>query len=343
MDVHASSSTLAIVGPTGKRIRDFVLETNGKALVEAVTLVPGCRHLCLEEGTHSDWLYEILSPHVRRVVVLGQNQKRRGSKSDKLDAYDLAERLRVGNIDKSVFKPAGQFAELRALVRTYDKVVQDHTRAQNRLKALFRSRGIATPGRAVYRPEQRADWLAQLPGAMRTSARWLLTECDALGALHVQACRELSQHARQHAEVKLVQTVPGMGIVRSAQVVAVVVSPRRFRTKRQFWSYCGLGIVMRASAQWQRQDEQWVRRDVAQCRGLNNQCNRMLKSVFKSAAQTVLGCRSLDSAPLRAHYERLQAQGTKPNLAKLTIARKLAAIVLAAFKHQQAYDRKRLS
>ena len=176
MDVHASSSTLAIVGPTGKRIRDFVLETNGKALVEAVTLVPGCRHLCLEEGTHSDWLYEILSPHVRRVVVLGQNQKRRGPKSDKLDAYDLAERLRVGNIDKSVFKPAGQFAELRALVRTYDKVVQDHTRAQNRLKALFRSRGIATPGRAVYRPEQRADWLAQLPGAMRTSARWLLTE-----------------------------------------------------------------------------------------------------------------------------------------------------------------------
>ena len=50
MDVHASSSTLAIVGPTGKRIRDFALETNGKALVEAVTLVPGCRHLCLEEG-----------------------------------------------------------------------------------------------------------------------------------------------------------------------------------------------------------------------------------------------------------------------------------------------------
>jgi len=30
MDVHASSCTLAIVGPTGKRIRDYVLETNGK-------------------------------------------------------------------------------------------------------------------------------------------------------------------------------------------------------------------------------------------------------------------------------------------------------------------------
>jgi hypothetical protein len=37
-----------------------------------------------------------------------------------------------------------------------------------------------------------------------------------------------------------------MGPIRVAQLVSIVVTPHRFRTKRQFWSYCGLSIVMRS-------------------------------------------------------------------------------------------------
>jgi hypothetical protein len=40
------------------------VETSGAALVDALRSVPGQRRLCLEEGTQSQWLYEILSPHV---------------------------------------------------------------------------------------------------------------------------------------------------------------------------------------------------------------------------------------------------------------------------------------
>ncbi len=311
-DVHKSSCTLAIVGPTGKRLRGFVVETHGRALRESIVQVPGKRHLCIEEGTHSEWLYELLSPHVYRMVVLGLKRRQRGPKSDKQDAYDLAERLRVNDLDMVVFKPGGRYAELRTLVRTYDKVVQDHTRVQNRLKALFRSRGIATPGTAVYKQAERAQWQAQLPGSMQTGARLLMSEADMLAELRQQALEELTEHASQHAAIKLLQAMPGMGVVRSAQVVAVVVSPHRFRTKRQFWSYCGLGIVMRATAQWAQRDGQWERRQVALCRGLNRQCNRMLKSVFKGAAQSALCGSRDDSAPLRAHYHRLLQAGTKP-------------------------------
>ena len=64
LDAHAASCTLAIVSQTGKRLRDFPVETNGAALVEAIRAVPGHRHLILEEGTHSAWLYETLERHV---------------------------------------------------------------------------------------------------------------------------------------------------------------------------------------------------------------------------------------------------------------------------------------
>jgi hypothetical protein len=51
-------------------------------------------------------------------VVAGITQSR-GPKSDKRDAYGLAEKLRVGNLDKYVFKAPRQFTQLREFSRTH--------------------------------------------------------------------------------------------------------------------------------------------------------------------------------------------------------------------------------
>ncbi len=44
---------------------------------------------------------------------------------------------------------------------------------------------------------------------------------------------------------------------------------------------------------------------------------------------------------LGAYHRRLQA-GIKPNLAKLTLARRIAAIVLSMWKHEEVFDPARL-
>ena len=78
----------------------------------------------------SAWLYETLSPHVDETVVAGVTESR-GPKSDKRDAYGLAEKLRVvGNLDKQVFKAPRQFSQLRELSRAHVTVVGDVVRAQ---------------------------------------------------------------------------------------------------------------------------------------------------------------------------------------------------------------------
>ncbi len=74
MDVHAASCTLAVISDTGRRLRDFPVETNGQALVEAVRMIPGRKHLVFEEGLQSAWLYETLSPHVAEIVVPGSRR-----------------------------------------------------------------------------------------------------------------------------------------------------------------------------------------------------------------------------------------------------------------------------
>ena len=69
LDVHAASCTLAVISQAGKRLKDFPVETNGQALVEAIRMIPGRKHLALEEGLQSAWLYETLSRHVDEIVV----------------------------------------------------------------------------------------------------------------------------------------------------------------------------------------------------------------------------------------------------------------------------------
>src|SRR6516165_3419856 len=94
LDVHAASTTFAVIDASGKKLSSHVVETNGQALVEQLKTIPGKRHVGLEEGTQSAWIYEILSPHAEEVIV-AMIPESRGQKSDESDAFRLAEQLRT--------------------------------------------------------------------------------------------------------------------------------------------------------------------------------------------------------------------------------------------------------
>jgi transposase len=337
LDVHQASCTLAVVGTSGKRLGSHVVETNGQALVELVRAIPKPRLLCMEEGTQSAWLYELLLPHVDELVVAGVSESR-GAKSDLRDAFALAEALRLGTIKIRVFKAPAQFARLRELSHTYTMISRDVVRTQMRIKALFRARGLSTSTSNVYSKKSRELWLSKLTASSLTAGELLFAEFDALRELKKQAQQQLVSESHQHSITQILETCPGLGEIRVAQMVPVVVAPGRFRTARQFWSYSGLGIVMRSSSDWvlDKKQDRWVRADTLKTRGLNPRHNSTLKGIFKGAATTVIT--KLTTDPLHEHYERMLKQGTKPNLAKLTIARKIAAMALSMWKAREVYD-----
>ena len=98
---------------------------------------------------------------------------------------------------------------------------------------------------------------------------------------------------------------------------------------------------MRSSSDWvQTRGGEWVRTNLQKTRGLNRNYNRVLKQVFKGAATTVIGHRRPEE--LYRHYQQLLDGGTKPNLAKLTIARQIASIVLSMWRSQERYDPRKL-
>jgi transposase len=219
----------------------------------------------------------------------------------------------------------------------YGLILSDVVRLKNRLRALYRSRGLHGGGQEIFRLKARAEWEARLPSALAPVVKQLGRQLDTLEELRAEAEQRLLDEGARHSEVRRLATAPAIGPIRAAQIVATIVTPHRFRTKRQLWSYCGLGIVTSSSADYVRgPDGKLVKMRTALTRGLNHNRNPLLKLVFKGAAHQI--CTLMPAHPLHQHFQRIVAAGTKPNLAKLTIARRLSATVLAMWKHKEDYD-----
>src|SRR2546425_681328 len=153
------------------------------------------------------------------------------------------------------------------------------------------------------------------------------------------AKRELVLESRKHAAAKLLRTVPLLGAIRAALLIGRVQTPHRFRSKRQFWAYCGLALETRSSADYRFEDGQLVRaKKPVFIRGLNRNHNHDLKNLFKSAATTA----SALHGPFREFYEGLLAKGMQPAMARLTLARKIAAITLSVWKKGESFDAEHL-
>jgi len=141
--------------------------------------------------------------------------------------------------------------------------------------------------------------------------------------------------AKKHKAWKLLRLIPGIGPIRAALVMALMQTPHRFRTKRNLWTYSGLALETHDSAQYRVTEGQLERsKKPATVRGLNKDHNHDLKDIFKGAAMRA----STAAGPMRDFYEALLAKGRKPTMARLTLARKIAAITLIVWKKEVRFD-----
>ena len=340
LDVHKATIVASLRDGSGRVVMRAIVATEAKQIVGLVKSAGPRVHVVFEEGTQAQWLHDLLVDHAERVVVCNvRGDSETENKSDRIDADELSERLRVGRL-KSVYHGAPEVLTLKELVRSYSSLVSDTTRVMLRLKAIFRARAIATPGVSVYRASKRKEWLAKLEGGARVRATALLSQLDLLLELRPKAKTAMIAAARRLAGWKILRSIPFLGPVRVAQILAIMRTPYRFRTKRNLWPYAGLAVVTRSSADQEFKDGKLQRRKRAPLtRGLNRNHNPTLKSVFKGAATSAIA----KPGPLREHYEATLARGVKEELAKVTLARKIAAVVLRLWKRGELWDPKKLT
>lgn len=337
MDVHKASVSVAVRNAEGKIIAESTVETKASTLLSLIRGLEGPIHLTFEEGTQSRWLFDLLSPHVAECVVCDPRKNKllkEGNKSDRIDVRKLSELLYSGSL-RAVYHGDHGTRALKEMVHGYEAMVGDKTRVMNRLKAIYRGRGIECEGERCYGEKGREEWLSKLSERgvkQRTEA--LYHQLDSLDALVHEGRKELLVESRKHMATKILKGICGIGQVWAAMIVATVDTPHRFRTKRQFWTYCGLAVVTRTSSDYVfKKGELQKRKKPPETRGLNRNHNHRLKNVFKSAAAT-----ASQKGPFKPFYDRLIARGLSPELAKVTLARKISAIALALWKKGEEFD-----
>jgi transposase len=338
LDVHQASISVAVLDESGKLVMQSVIATRAAAILEFLNGLRGTLQVTFEEGTYSAWLYDLLVRRVSQVVVCNPRKNallKKGNKSDRIDALKLAELLRGGMLSP-VYHGENSTRTLQELARSYRTLTVDTTRVMSRLKAIYRSQSIPYGGKKLYTRRHRQEWLKQLkqPGLLRRAER-LYEELDMLQQLRRQAKQELMVESQKHPVCERLRTIPYLGPIRAAVLAARVQTPHRFRSKRQFWAYCGLGLETRSSADYQQIAGQLKRsRKKVLIRGLNVDHNHDLKNIFKGAAMSA----SIFSGPLQEFYQERINAGIQPEMARLTLARKIAAIALTIWKKGDSFD-----
>src|ERR1700686_3338274 len=339
MDVPQISTSIAVIDAAGKLLMECIIETKAATVLEFVQGIRGSLWVTFEEGTSAAWLYDLLKPHVTKVIVCDPRKNallNAGNKNDRVDARKLSDLLRAGLVTP-VYHGESGVRTLRELGRSYLTINKDLTRVMNRLKALYRSWAIPCAGEKVYSPRHRNAWLEKLsePG-VRRRAQQLYQQLDALVQIRREARRELLTESQKHPATQLLRQVPRLGPIRVALLIALLQTPHRFRTKRQLWAYCGLALRTRSSGEYRYTGGQLQHaRKPPALRGLNVNHNHDLKNLFKSAA-TQAGTSKDD--PLGQFYQNLLAKGMQPPMARLTLARKIAAIALKIWKKGERFD-----
>jgi transposase len=287
-------------------------------------------------------LHDLLLPHVAKVLVCDPRKNallKAGNKNDRIDARKLADLLRTGLLSP-VYHGENGIRTLKELARSYLAVTRDLTRVMSRLKALYRSWAIPYAGKQVYAPRYRSEWLAKITEAgVRRRAELHYQQFDALDTLRQQARHDLLVESRKHNAIKLLRQIPSIGPIRAALLIALIQTPHRFRTKRQLWAYSGLALKTYTSGEYRFVEGQLKRsKKFLAIRGLNLNHNYDLKNIFKGAATRA----AVVTGPFQEFYAALVARGMKPPMARLTLARKIAAITLLVWKKGARFDAEHL-
>src|SRR5437667_8691274 len=119
LDVHQATVVATSRNESGAIVLKATVPTEAKAIVGLVRGQGPRVHIAFEEGTQAQWLHDLLQPHAEHVVVCNvRGRSETSNKSDRIDADELSEMLRVGSV-KSVYHGASSVLTLKELVRCY--------------------------------------------------------------------------------------------------------------------------------------------------------------------------------------------------------------------------------
>lgn len=312
-----SQRNMAIARMTARSEKIDVVDvpTSLKELQFYLSQLKGRKILTFEESTCSQWLYTELKEYVDELLVCDPYRNhllKEGPKSDKIDARKMVQLLRA-KLLKPVFHSGDEFIYFRKLVGGYQDLVRAGVRLKNQRFALFQANGKLPSKKATLDSPAEQFVLSGIEQAL------LAFEQE-----RQRYQEEFSRLCKKHKILRHLKSIPGIGEIGAMQIVSRVVDPKRFKSKGDFLSYCGLIRLEKMSG-----GRSYGKKSSRYC--------PMLKNVFKFAALNA----SLDrtNTSFKHYYDYLiREKNYASHNARNAVARRVAILTWGVLKSGKPFE-----
>jgi len=331
IDLGKREYTMAIIGKKGK-----VVMHQGKTSIEGrlslYRLLKKGDRIALEAGN----LAFIMAHEIEKIVgcqVRVLNSAKlpfiwdAPTKTDKEDARKLAVLVGDRRDEKLplVPLPSKEEMERRETISNYGREMQNRTRAINTLHSLFVKQGITTVVKKdLATSERRSAAVKVLTGLELEDAKWQLKYLE----MYEQRIEELKDKiykaAKTDADMKLLQSIAGVGPIVAYAFIAYVGTGCRFSKGAQVSNYIGFVPRLYYSGTIQRNGH------------ITKQGNGYLRGLMVQAAWAAVFSNS--GGALRERYNNLIKQGHSKKKTIVAIARRLAEMMYSVLRSKKEYE-----
>jgi transposase len=252
----------------------------------------------------------------------------RRSKTDRTDAKALLEADRNEEIHAVPVKTIEQ-QSIVALHRMRSTWLATRTSRINTVRGLLREFGLVIPVGSQHVVPQVRDLLASSPHVPDLIKTSLASACDEIATIETQMRaveRQLATLARGRDDVKLLQTIPGIGVLTGTALVALVGDVRRFHSGREFASFLGLTP---------KEDSSAFRRRLGAISKQGDIYVRML--LIHGARSVLLRAQSAGNATAFQLWARALQKRRGHNVAAVAVANRLARIIWAVWTRHRPF------
>jgi transposase len=331
LDVSLQSTAICILDEKGKRIEEREVESTPQAIHEFLFktgLV--IEQIGLESGNLTHYLKKGLLKKGYQVAIM-ESRKMAAilatviNKTDKNDARGIAEALRVGHFRECVHR-SDDAVEIRSLLHLRQTAVEERTHVINSLRGHLKIYGIKFSKKAGKTFRQKVEEaIKELRPSIQRAIQSLLNILDVLDQEIKMLNREVKEVAALDEDVKLLQTVDGVGPITALAFKAEIDNPKRFDDSKDAAAYVGLTPRQYSSGETHRQG------------GISKRGSKRTRYLLVEAASALL-TRCKMWSKVKAWGMKLQKKkGNRKAI--VAVARKLAVIMHKMLITKKPFER----
>lgn len=300
---------------------DYVLKHFSNHEV-AITYEAGCCGFSAARAfLNLGWSVTVVNP-----ADIPRMDKQCYQKTDKIDCRNLSKQLQQQQL-KAIYIPTEAEEQLRSLLRQRNQIVQLLRKTKNQIKALLLFHGTRVPDEFDNPNWSKAFilWMQQLPWVHITGLQTMQSKLRVLKILqqeYLQTSNELRAYCRKiHTkDYYLLKSIPGIGGLLAAAILAELGDIRRFNNERQFANCIGIVPGIHQSS------------ETNSTMGITPRCKPLLRSYLIEAAWVAIRT----DPSIQTYYRKHAARNSKSVIVK--VAHKMCRRILSVIKTETPYQ-----